>query len=189
MNICFVLRQFVIDGGPKGGTSRYGHMISDALVQKGHDVNIISLSIPKDKNGKEYTGKKICLWRTGTKTMSERIKFFWRINKYFPLSRLEYSELVRRKIEGLTRRTKVDLIEFPDYEAIGLPCMLKSRGIPVVVRIHSPSFMLRSIKTLSGRSWSFFMERLEAAVVKKASAVTAPSKSILSFLQQRPKTC
>jgi len=167
-----------------GGISRYGHMISDALVQKGHYVHIISSSIPQDKDGKEYNGKKICLWRTESSALSDRIKFFWRINNYFPLNRIEYSELVRRKIEGLTRRAKIDLIEFPNYEAT-VPSMLKSRGISVVVRIHSPSFMLRSIKTLSGRSWSFFMERLEASVVKKASAITAPSKSILSLLQQR----
>jgi len=104
------------------------------------------------------------------------------------------SEQARQCIEELLEGNEIDVIEFPDYDALGLPFQKANPHFPTVVRLHGDSelcyrgnlsrmgYLIRiPIRALRPpRTW-----RLERESVELASVVSAPTQWSLRSGERR----
>jgi glycosyltransferase involved in cell wall biosynthesis len=95
------------------------------------------------------------------------------------LRHLAYSRTVCALVDRLAARERIDVAEYAEINAEGVFAALRGNRVPAVVRCHTPHVLLR--RTAPPHDYPFdssLIERAEAALVRRANAVTAPSADL-----------
>jgi len=123
MNIAFISYEYPPDTAI-GGIATYVDQITRVLCNKGHTVHVFCASPMRDID--EIIGG-IHIHRIMT---SDSVKF---------------KELVVDKFTNVHLQKRIDSIESPEFNADGLIIKKKFPEIPLVVRLHTPTFLIREI--------------------------------------------
>jgi len=167
-----------------GGIGTYSRELARTLLEQGNEVEVLTRAPDKqDLVALEESGVTI-----GRIQISEKIPF-----NVFPLQ-LEESFHIWRTIEALLRESDYDLIEFPDYEAVGyFTIQAKAAGhkVPkIAVRLHSPQFMLHDDNNVT--LYDLSTKRLRAAELEsilRADVVLYAAPAMLKRIEEYiPKT-
>ena len=183
MIISLVTREFPPDTA-WGGIATYSFDIAQALVKKGHQVHVITLSVNGEAYEDEFQG--IYVHRIVPSFIKlGKVPFFWRILKYYD----GYHLSVYRTLRKLLKSKKIDIIESPNLHGETAIFQLFNKGskhVPVVIRLHSclKQNLLhnKSNFTLALRISHFF----ERMAVKRAQGISAVSKSVIKYNDDLP---
>lgn len=184
MNIVLVNRYYPPHGG-YGGIAVHNRYLSQALVKLGCRVSIITSR--RSKNIPEFEEKAgIQIHRLLVRDLP-RIHRLPCIGRYMrPLNQWGYSFRVAQKILFLEKNDKPNLIEFADIEAEGYVYLLnKKRTCPVIVRCHTPIFILRKYRAKKEMPYSTRLTGLmEKYAIRHADILTAPSKNMAAMISK-----
>jgi glycosyltransferase involved in cell wall biosynthesis len=95
------------------------------------------------------------------------------------LRHLAYSRTVCALVDRLAEQDSIDIAEYAEINAEGVFAVLRGTRVPAVVRCHTPHVLLR--RTAPPHDYPFdssLIEQAEAALVRRANAVTAPSADL-----------
>lgn len=169
-----------------GGIGTYLVNLSSVLSEQGHKVIIITSKVGKFR----YKKIEVICCSLGDKTIN-------RLKKTFPfmfikrlLNFIQYPLLFSLgtylKIREINRKTKIDIIEGSDFggELFFHLLLNNVHKPPVVIRLHTPSFVIQRYNdeplTLFYRAVKF----LEIFCLKTADGLYSPSKSLASIVSQ-----
>lgn len=131
MNICLISTGFPPENG--GGIGTYIFNLSKGLVALGHTVHVIT---PTSNKG--YTAEQegsLFIHRLPKKILPK-------VEAYFP--GIRWSIQIYHLIKKLHKKSPIDVIEFPNWEAPGVVSQLLL-NIPTIVRVHTPFFETLSL--------------------------------------------
>lgn len=170
MNLCYLCREY--PPAPRtGGIGSSTRDLARALVAQGHRVHVVAPA------------------RNGPETLQDEGVLVHRVpvsRWQFPgiarlggqsLDRLGWSWAAARAVARLDRAEGLDAVEAPDFTAEGVLAACRTAP-PVVVRLHTP---LGLVRRLNGTPLSLDCRctvRLERAALRRAAAVTAPSRAM-----------
>ncbi|RJO63718.1 MAG: glycosyltransferase family 1 protein [Candidatus Omnitrophota bacterium] len=127
LHICLVSREYPPETG-WGGIGRYTYLLAHGLAAAGHQVHVIAQSLDDDK---EYLDAEVRVHR-----IAHRQIFYHKgVFKEFGL-RLEYGFCVKRKIEELIQRYRIDIVEGANFSGETFIFSL-AKKIPLVIRLHT----------------------------------------------------
>jgi glycogen synthase len=174
MRIALVNRCFPPHTG-YGGISVYNFNLSRALAKLGHQVTVIaarwSAEVPESE---ESGGVRIIRILAGHSSWVHRLPV---IGKYARgLEQLFYSFRIALKLSELEKKSGLDVIEFAEVEAEGFVYLLRKKRSPVIVRCHTPTFILKNYfsKKEMPRDTSLVV-KMEKSCIHRADLLTAPS--------------
>lgn len=185
LRICLISEEYPPETG-WGGIGTYTYNLAGGLAQLGHRVHVISRGWgePSSARVQGVELHRVCVpepsWRWGT----------WFINMQLPECRYValWNLAVRRTIAEIIDREGLDLIEAPEYHAQGLASSLFQGGVPVIVRLHTPSYLCREVNGVSfgGSRWdTLFTEQAERWLARRAALVTSPSRALATDVARR----
>ncbi|MFK5892542.1 MAG: glycosyltransferase family 4 protein [Pseudomonadota bacterium] len=128
MNICLISTGYPPEDG--GGIGTYIYNLSHGLSALGHYVHVVTKTTEKKYNCEKIG--KIIIHRLPEKLFLRGIERF--------LPGINWSYNVYKLVKQLDQQSKIDIIEFPNWESPGIVSQLLLRRIPIVVRIHTPLF-------------------------------------------------
>jgi glycosyltransferase involved in cell wall biosynthesis len=123
MNIAFISYEYPPDTA-YGGISTYVDQISRVLRDKGHTVHV-------------FCGSPM-------RNIDEIIDGI-HIHRIMTLDTFKFKELIVDKFTNVHQQERIEIIESPEYNADGLIIKKTFPEIPLVVRLHTPTFLIREI--------------------------------------------
>lgn len=178
MHIVYETSEFVTEE-KYGGLAAYLDNISEIMCKQGHKITIITLA---NRNG-------IIRYRKNLNVIRVKRKECYNQDNQIAcaINMIVNSWKIRRALNELEEREKIDLIQAANYRAVGL---FRSRRIPTVVRASSDSSMWRNAaqknfdynKSLKEKTWE---DLLELWCVKHADVAIAPSDFCAKVLSKR----
>lgn len=158
-----------------GGVGKYNVIVAHAYRALGHQVSVIAKQpSPEIPLQEEIDG--ICVRRIpiGDSYYLRRIPVLGRYVR--PMRQLLHAWRVNRAIRDLHRLQPVDVVEFAEVNAEGY-FYAREPLTPFVVRCHTPTAVLRSSYEPGELDFdTSIIERCERDLIRRAHAVTAPSK-------------
>lgn len=112
-----------------GGIGTYFFQIANLLHNRGHYVEVFSASFLKEGSTDEGNGFLVHRIKTNDK--------------------FSFKESVVSKFEERQQAIRFDLFESPEYMADGLHIKLNFRDIPMVVKLHTPDFLVKELNDLN----------------------------------------
>ncbi|MBI3812842.1 MAG: glycosyltransferase family 4 protein [Nitrospinae bacterium] len=208
MNILFLSKEYPPETG-WGGIGTYVYNIAHALSERGHTIYIISLSYKSSPEYKEQRiGKgSIHIHRIRPVRFPTPV-----LNRLFfkSLEIIKFNIAVILKIRELLKTESFDIIESPEWRSEAfLLSFLKLRGIPLVIKCHSPSILLNEIynppspplttspsppskggdkgevKGGMGGLDSRFVDWMERTAARNADLVASPSKNLAGIISEK----
>src|SRR3989344_1903037 len=141
MNICFVYKQYPIDKNYDSGIGKYLNDLASVLKKK-HNVIIITTS----EKPRTIISEKLTIYAINYPKSGRRVIAF--------LKHIINIALILPKI---IRRHNIEIIEFANWECEGVFFTLtinKFFKIPVVIRLHTPSFLVNKFERGQKRYFS-----------------------------------
>ena len=129
MNICLVSTGFPPENG--GGICTYIYNLSHGLSALGHHVQVVTKTSQTEYLC-ETMDNNITVHRLPEKELLRGI------DRFAP--GLNWSYQLFKFIKKLDQQSKIDIIEFPNWESPGFVSQFFLSRIPMVVRIHTPLF-------------------------------------------------
>jgi glycogen synthase len=174
MHIVLVSRWYPPHTG-YGGVAMYCHYLANALTSLGHRVTVIaarwSSDIPAYADDQGVAVHRIL---SQYPSWPQRLPLVGRYVR--PARQLRYSFAVAQKLHALEASDRPDIVEFPDVEAEGFVYLLRRRPCPVVVRCHTPTFVLQRYHRDDEQPYDTGLTgRMERYCIQRADALTAPS--------------
>jgi glycogen(starch) synthase len=172
--VLFVSREYPPETGG-GGIGSYVETMARTLVQRGHEVHVLSCVHGQATADDVRAG--VHLHRRGVPRLLRKIR------NYVPSSAFRVEGAVASYREYVRLRVEVDVIEAPDWMAEGLLFGIRRRR-PLVVHLHTPLLIVG--RTNPG-SFQWTRDRrlatiVERAAVQRADLVTSPSKRLAADL-------
>jgi glycogen(starch) synthase len=178
MNICLISEECPPESG-WGGIGTYVYNIALGLAELGHRVHVIARGWGDDA---VYEAGGVRVYRLSIPEPS------WRRGTYFVNSRfgetrqiLFWNQRVNQMVRRISAAERLDVIESPEYHAQGLFTTLRQRHIPMVVKLHTPAYLLHRINGVTA-GWSRWdtrvSEHLEYRLVRRAPLITSPSQKL-----------
>jgi glycogen(starch) synthase len=158
-----------------GGVAVYNYYLAHALVKLGHRVTVVaarwSPDVPALHKDNGVTIHRLLLQH------HYRLHRLPVVGRYVrPLQQFLYSFRVARKLRGLEVEDCPDVVEFAEVNAEGFVYLLRRRHCPVVVRCHTPTFVLRRYYTPAEMPYDTSLTTImEKFCIHHADALTAPS--------------
>ncbi len=182
MHICFVCREYPpsLRGG---GIASYIKDMSHGLHDAGHRVTVIAASDNTNlASDEDDDGVRVIRLSGGDFFIPEAEKGS-KIKKLRTLTRFySYRKKVRNTILSLQ---DVDIVEVAEYGAENF--LLSEIGIPVVMRLHCPSLIdlsNRSVRKLSLKNCLYYWQGLqEIKLLRAAKYITSCSKSMKEWVE------
>ena len=185
LGVCLISEEMPPETG-WGGIGTYTHILASGLAGLGHRVNVIA---------RTWEGDRVCevngffvhrirvpepLWRRGS--------YFW--NLRFPESRdiLFWNLRVSKILQQIHDRETIDVIETPEYRAQALLSTFRLPKAPLVVKLHTPAVLCRTINGASpggSRADTCLSEWAEQALVRRANLITSPSRCLAADVARR----
>jgi len=160
--------------GGQGGVARYVWNLARGLRELGHQVIIVVCGKcePSTENGIEIYHVPMRSFRG-----LRRIPIIGRHSRL--LRNLVYSRAVCKKIAGIHREQPIDVVEYADINGEGFFHRRFLRGLPMVVRCHTPYYLLHETYrpgeidfSCAGLIWR------ERRMIRAADRITAPSDDL-----------
>jgi glycosyltransferase involved in cell wall biosynthesis len=176
MHIVFANQWFPPESG-WGGVAMHNHAMAHAYRTLGHEVTVIA-SRNSPEMPAEYQADGIRVQRILVKDA-----YRWRrvpgVGRYVrPVKQLTYAHRIGLALRVLHKQRRIDVIEFAEIGAEGF-FYTRAPEAPVVVRCHTPSFVLREYFSSSELSDdTSIVSLLEKNVIRRALALTAPSRDM-----------
>ena len=167
MNICLVSREYPPETG-WGGIGTYTYNLAHGLSKLGHDVHVIAYAQDVET---EYLDECVHICRIKEK----EIRGLWRFEKYLPIQPILYSIRVSKKINELIDKFKIEIVEAPEWEGEAFWLSLNKK-IPLVIRFHTPLFLIRQLNSLTINLRSRVLCWLEKVTSLRADLLTSPSR-------------
>lgn len=175
LSIALVSREYPPFFG--GGIGTYARWIAPALASAGVSVHVVTEAHDGEAGREE---------RDGLVTV-HRVAGAIGPHGWTPAA-LRFAASAGRRVATLARRGLVDVVEFAECEAAGVPAAaLRAGGVglpPMVVHLHTPSEVLFALRSLSSPEIDVSLGcyfAAERAAIRLADAVCAPSRFIASF--------
>src|ERR687883_1136863 len=162
-----------------GGVSVYSSVMARAYAALGHRVTVITARPGADQPAvADEDGVRV--YRVGRWVEPSAACRVPLVGKHLrSLRHLAYSRTVCTLLQRLAVQGGIDVVEYADINAEGFCAALRGNRVPAVVRCHTPHVLLR--RTAPPHDYPFdssLIERAEAALVRRANAVTAPSADL-----------
>lgn len=159
---------------PSGGIGTYTQTVARMFANRGHTVHVISRALDQ---ANAYTDQGVSVHRVVDElAIKSRLanKFIQGIDKH-----LQRWQAVRRCINNLN--VEFDLVESAEWCAETLLCRKLRRKVPTVVRLHTPSHVVRKVSALPINWRLNWAEKINAQL---AYTVTAPSEAIAAVCKK-----
>ena len=184
MNVLFLSKEYPPETG-WGGIGTYIYNIAHALSERGHSVHILSLAYKTHPEYKEQkTGKgsihihRIKPVRFPTPILNH---FFFR-----SLEIIKFNITIILKIKKLLNSEKFDIIEAPEWRSEAfLLSFIKPKGVPLVIKCHSPSVLLNEVYKNAPTLDSRFVDWIERTTIRNANLVISPSKNLADIVSEK----
>lgn len=188
MHIVFVCAEFPFLNQATGGFGTYVNILSQAMIEEGVKVSIICKSgnsvMRESKERKIY-----CIKPSAPSFISKlsllEIKPIKRIASFieYPFG---FSYKVMQALDRINREDPIDIIEGADFgaELFFYLLLRKNRQPKVVIKLHTPSFVIRKYNHERRNLFYAFMENMEKAMLQKADAIYSPTKSLKKIVKQ-----
>ena len=181
MNICFLSMEYPPETGLGGGIGTYTKSISHALARLGHNVHVVSYSIYENK---EYEDDGVYVHRIGLDGHSYIIPSQSILPK--TVSRLNYSFRICKRLQRLVGQYDIDIVEAPEWYAESLFASFPNRiRTPVVVRLHTPLFVINAIARARRPIDTVLASHLEIISMERATRLTSPSHSLANVVAKK----
>ena len=182
MHICFICREYPpsLRGG---GIASYIKEIAQGLYQAGHQVTVICASDDTKKETTTDDNGVTVIRLKGGDFIIPQIESHYYYRKFRPLYKFNS---YRRKLEKIIKSLKgIDIIEVAEYGAENY--FLNELKIPIVIRLHAPTFILDKISNFKHKFTisNLIRERLgikEMEIVKKAQYITSCSNALKNII-------
>jgi len=175
-----------------GGVGTYTYRLAGALGRAGYDVVVLAgPSRQADQPQLNVTVHRIDA-KYEPPLNSAVLRFlYWRvfaplIDRAHPLvwHWLRWDMATGAALLDIHRQTPLDVIEAPEHAANGLIAGRMHRW-PMVVRVHGPWDLFFGINRTSGAAMNRLLARLERRSTQQAQLVTAPSRTMSTFIHSR----
>lgn len=184
MNVLFLSKEYPPETG-WGGIGTYIYNIAHALSERGHSVHILSLAYKTHPEYKEQkTGKgsihihRIKPVRFPTPILNH---FFFR-----SLEIIKFNLTIILKFKKLLNSEKFDIIEAPEWRSEAfLLSFIKPKGVPLIIKCHSPSLLLNEIYKNPPTLDSRIVDLIERTTVRNADLIVSPSRSLASIVSEK----
>lgn len=176
MNICLVSYEYPPETFDGIGT--YTQTLARALIKKGQQVHVITFT---EKDPYHYADQGVYVHRINP----ANLRGLWRLEKIFPSKILTYSMAVAKKIKELHNQNAFDIIEGPDARAELLYYLLtrtKRKSPPVIVKLHTPSYILQKYNFRKLKIYERFLNFMEKQCILKADYLTSPSQNLAKII-------
>lgn len=122
--------------------------------------------------------------------------WFWRFHPYYtPVDRFRYSLRVADACREIIQRKSIDLVQFADYGGEGFAFVGAAHGIPTVVRLATPLYLVDEINrahVAAGRMPTVrrpagaraLLKILEQKPIREARAVASPSRNLARIIER-----
>jgi glycogen synthase len=167
LRVLLVSREYPPETGG-GGIGSYAELMARALVERGHEVHV--LSCVEGQADEDVMRAGVHLHRRGVS------RFLRKIRRRFPGTAARIEGGVARSLAARRIGTEFDVVEAPDWMAEGLGFALR-RTRPLVVHLHTPLTLVARHNPGSFQ-WSRdarFAAALERFTVQRGHVVTSPS--------------
>jgi glycosyltransferase involved in cell wall biosynthesis len=163
-----------------GGLETNVRVLSSALIQAGHRVSILYLHSGTEPhiNGHDQNGLSVYYAEYGDWHYYFNRLTFGMTGLSLVVRAFESARACADKVREIHRRTPIDLVEVPE---IALP--LQTLPVPYVVRLHSQNWLWRMQCNEPGVRSDSIEKRLEGATLRRASAITAPSRIASEYIR------
>jgi glycogen synthase len=181
MHIALVSRWFPPHTG-FGGVAMHVLYLGRALVEMGHRVTVIAARWSPDVPARHETdGISVHRLLVQHRSWLHRLPLIG--SDMRSLLQGRYSTRVMRELMSMPLKDRPDVVEFADVEAEGYAYICQRRRCPVVVRCHTPMFLLHRYYLPQERPWyKPRTERREKYCIRNAEALTAPSHDMAAVI-------
>lgn len=183
MNILFVTQEFPPETGGGGiGTSTYN--LARALAHQGHGVHVLASAVPPGgSTDSKVDGITVHRIRR-RKFEVPLLRRLW-IN-YLPWTKhqWEYLYSVHKEIDNIIRVNNIDIIESPEIWAEGILYSLRRR-VPIVVKLHTPLFVVRELDQLSYTVDRRLVELVDEVWTRRADRVISASWDLARLVSRK----
>jgi glycosyltransferase involved in cell wall biosynthesis len=175
MHIVFVNRRYPPH---YGGIAVHNYYLAHALVKLGHRVSVVAARWSDDVPAlADDDGVAVHRLLVEQRFSAQCIPVFGRYVR--PTRQLIFSMRVSRKLKEMEVADPPDIIEFAEVEAEGFIYLTQKRRRPVIVRCHTPSFVLRRYYTFQEAPYdTSIISAMEKYCIRHADAITAPSRDM-----------
>lgn len=166
-----------------GGVAVYNHVMAKAWSRRGHEVTVIT-SAPVNAQSHLSQHDDVSVYRLKQWVEPYAARRLPLLGRYVrTLRHLIYSRRVSNLLRHLIQAGGVDVVEFAEINAEGIDFVRRHPQVPVVVRCHTPHFLLQ--RTAPDKDWDMsLIGRIETDFVRRASAVTAPSADLATEIER-----
>jgi glycosyltransferase involved in cell wall biosynthesis len=174
MHIALVSRWYPPHTG-YGGIAAYTYYLAHALVKLGHRVTVMAARWSPDVQALEMeAGMTTHRLLSQHRYWPQRLPMIGRYMR--PIRQLRYSIQVARKLRELEAFDRPDVVEFAEVEAEGFAYLRARRRCRVIVRCHTPTFVLRRYYNREEAPFDMSLTAaMEKSCIRRADTLTAPS--------------
>ncbi len=184
MKIAFITNEFISEPNSfDGGLSNYIFKVCVTLIEYGHFPIVFVLS---DENKTiSYSGIEVHRVKPKINFVYKLIDKITMFKCQQPLTIINNSYYINRKLRKVNKTKKIDIVQYPSYQAIGL---FVPRNIPSLMRISSYQ---KLIDEANGFYYSSYKDRfhhvLEDITYKRAKNLIGPSYFLSNFISKKFK--
>lgn len=173
MHIGFISLEAPYDGSGGGGIAAYLRAVIPGLIEPGHRVTVVAGSRQAGEERLHGGAVRVVTFRLPSlhwylarvPTMRDTVSL--------PLRQIEWSAAFYRAARKVFDRDQVDVLETTDHGALLLAGLWPA---PLIVRLHGSDYVFRKHTGQTMPPGSRAAHRLERAVWKRATLLTAPSR-------------
>lgn len=167
-----------------GGIAVYNFNLVQGLLKLGHKVTVFTSSNSKgSKKTNHHKDIQIIPVQLPHYSRMYRLPLLGRYMREW--QQFVYSVTVSRAIKRLSKSMYPNIVEFAEVNAEGFTYVSSKSRYPVVIRCHTPTFVLRDHYAQSEITYdthlTIFMEK---HCIRKANGITAPSNDMAQVIEQ-----
>jgi glycogen synthase len=158
-----------------GGVAAYDYYLGHALAGLGHTVTVVAARLSAATLAFEQDGPVRVHRILGREHYYlGRLPILGRYAR--PYLQFQYSRQVAHFLYHFGKQARADIVEFAEINAEGYAYLRQRRRLPVVVRCHTPTFILKRYYTPSEMPYDTTLTgRMEQTCIRGADALSAPS--------------
>jgi len=167
-----------------GGVATYNYFLAHALVSLGHHVTVVSARMSADDPSRETDGQ-VAIHRLPLPNYERWFRRIPFLGRYARASgQYIYGHRVANKLDELAAVDSVNVVEFADVNAEGFSYLRRNGRSPVVIRCHTPTFVLDRYATPGSIAYDTRITSwMETQAIRAADALTAPSGDMAHVIE------
>ncbi len=157
-----------------GGVAAYDYYLGHALSSLGHTVTVVASRLDDSTPAFQQDGPVSVHRLLGREHyLLGRLPLLGRYAR--PYLQFQYSRRVASFLRQLEKQAKPDIVEFAEINAEGFSYLRQRRRLPVVVRCHTPTFILKRYYTPAEMPFDTALtSRMERACIRERGCAIRP---------------